>query len=112
MFNMPRCQQETYCIMPDGKEIKMSAESAVVVQTILSELEELPDEKLAEVLDFVRFLRVRYQINAKRYAPRVVNEQRWAELYAESAQEDSELAEAGIKEYDTMLKSEDTNAKG
>ncbi len=90
----------------------MSAEANVVVQTIVSELAELPDEKIVEVLDFVRFLRVRYRINAKRYAPRTVNEEQWARLYAESAEEDVQLAEAGIADYDARLKQEDADAKG
>ena len=89
----------------------MSVDSNVIVQTIVSELEDLPDDKIAQVLDFVRFLRVRYQINAKRYAPRMVNEEQWAMLYADSADQDIQLAEAGMAEYDANLKQEDANAK-
>lgn len=90
----------------------MSAEVNVVVQAIVSELAELPDEKVVEVLDFVRFLRVRYSTNAKRYAPRVVNEEQWAKLYAESAGEDALLAEAGLNDYAAGLKREDLYGKG
>lgn len=90
----------------------MNAESSVVVEIIVSELAELPDEKIVEVLDFVRFLRVRYGATAKRYAPRVVNEERWAQLYDESAEEDIELAEAGLTDYAVSLKHEDESAEG
>lgn len=90
----------------------MSADANVVVQTIVSELAGLPDEKIVEVLDFVRFLRVRYHIRGKRYAPRTVNEEEWARLYAESAEEDAQLAEAGIADYAASLKQEDADAKG
>lgn len=90
----------------------MSAEPNPVVQNIISELAELPDEKIVEVLDYVRFLRVQYGIKAKRYAPRTLNEERLAELYAENADEDMQLAEAGIGDYDAMLKREDANAEG
>lgn len=90
----------------------MSVEATVVVQTIVSELADLPDEKIVEVLDFVRFLRVRYSTNIKRYAPRVVNEEQWTYLYAESAEEDVRLAEAGLDDYAAGLKREDMDAKG
>ena len=90
----------------------MSANADIVVQTIVSELAELPDEKIVEVLDFVRFLRVRYGIQAKRHAPRTWSEERLAQLYAESAEEDFELAEAGIEEYAAGLEREDDDAKG
>jgi hypothetical protein len=89
----------------------MTTETNVIVQAIVSELAELPDEKIVEVLDFVRFLRVRYHVNAKRYAPRLLNEEHWAQLYAESAEEDSELSEAGIADYDAMLKREDADGE-
>lgn len=90
----------------------MGAELNVVVQTIVSELAELPDEKIVEVLDFVRFLRVRYTMHMKRYAPRTVNEERWAQLYAESADQDIELAEQGLNDYVAALNREDANAEG
>lgn len=90
----------------------MSAKAENAVQTIVAELAELPDEKIVEVLDFVRFLRVRYGMSAKRYAPRDLKEERLAELYAESADEDMQLAEAGIQEYADGLKREDANAEG
>ncbi|MCC7164340.1 MAG: hypothetical protein IT331_17740 [Anaerolineae bacterium] len=85
----------------------MSAEANVVVQAIVSELANLPDEKIVEVLDFVRFLRVRYSTNIKRYAPRVVNEEQWTELYTDSAEEDILLAEAGLEDYAAGLARED-----
>lgn len=90
----------------------MSANANVVVQAIVSELTELPDEKIVEVLDFVRFLRVRYGVKIKRHTARMFNEERLAQLYAESADEDAQLAETGITEYADGLKREDANAEG
>lgn len=90
----------------------MISEPNMIVRTIVAELEDLPDEKIVEVLDFVRFLRVRYGINGKRYAPRVLNKERLAQLYAESADEDVQLAETGITDYAEGLKREDSNAEG
>jgi hypothetical protein len=93
----------------DERESDMSAEPNPIVQSIVTELAELPDEKVIEVLDFVRFLRVRYSTNAKRYAPREIDEERWAQLYAESAEEDIQLAEEGMGEYESSLKREDAS---
>ena len=87
----------------------MLREPNIIVQTIVAELGELPDEKIVEVLDFVRFLRVRYGVNGKRHAPRVLNEERWAQLYAESAEEEMQLAEAGMGDYAEGLKRGDFN---
>ncbi|TAH53798.1 MAG: DUF2281 domain-containing protein [Chloroflexota bacterium] len=90
----------------------MSTDAENVVQTIISELTELPDEKVIEVLDFVRFLRVRHGTKVKRHTPRTLNEARLAELYAESADEELQLAEEGIEDYDAALKREDAHAEG
>ncbi|OQY84993.1 MAG: hypothetical protein B6D41_14865 [Chloroflexi bacterium UTCFX4] len=90
----------------------MISEPNMIVRTIVAELEDLPDEKIVEVLDFVRFLRVRYGINGKRYAPRVLDKERLAQLYAESADEDVQLAETGMTDYAEGLKREDFNAEG
>ncbi len=88
----------------------MSEQSTLVMREIVSELRALPDEKIVEVLDFVQFLRARQK--PKRYAPRVVDEAQWAKLFAESAEEDGELAEMGLDDYLNSLVQEDSNEKG
>ncbi len=91
----------------------MTEQRTAVVHEIVTELERLPDEKIVEVLDFVRFLREQFESGRpKHYAPRILNEAKWAELYADSAEEDQGLAETGLSDYAASLKTEDSDAKG
>ena len=90
----------------------MTEQSTTTVREIVTELENLPDEKIIEVLDFVRFLRWQIEpARAKRYAPRALNEEQLTQLYAESAEDDQQLAEMGMSDYAVSLKTEDADEK-
>lgn len=91
----------------------MTEATTTIVREIVSEVEKLPDEKIVEVLDFVRFLKTRIEYHQpKRHNHRVFDEARAAKLYAEAADEDRQLAESGMSDYIASLKSEDVDAKG
>ena len=78
-------------------------EKVEVKEAIIRELDNLPPEKMWEVLDFVRFLTVRFEGRpALAY-----DEQVLAQLYAESEEEDRMLAEAGMADYALGLADED-----
>jgi hypothetical protein len=79
-------------------------EKVEVKETIIRELDNLPPEKMWEVLDFVRFLTVRFEGRPAL----VYDEQVLAQLYTESEEEDRMLAEAGMADYALGLKDEDT----
>jgi len=79
-------------------------EKVEVKETIIRELDNLPPEKMWEVLDFVRFLTVRFEGRPAL----VYDEQTLAQLYAESEEEDRMLAEAGMADYALGLEDEDT----
>lgn len=77
-------------------------EQIEVKEAIIRELDNLPPEKMWEVLDFIRFLIVRFEGRPAL----VYDEQALAQLYAES-EEDRMLAEAGIADYALGLADED-----
>ncbi len=89
----------------------MTEHTAIVVRQIVSELENLPDEKIIEVLNFVKRLKSGSPYQTKRYHPRVLNESQLAKQYGESAEEDKQLAEMGTSDFADSLKAEDGNAK-
>ena len=70
---------------------------------VLNELENLTDADLEQVSRYIAFLK--YQ-SRKEFAPHV-KEGELAALYAEFSDEDRELAEEGMKEYDDELRNED-----
>ena len=78
-------------------------EKVEVKEAIIRELDNLPPEKMWEVLDFVRFLTVRFEGRPAL----VYDEQVLAQLYAESEEEDRMLAEAGMADYALGLADED-----
>lgn len=83
----------------------MTIQTEGVVREIIGELEQLPDDKVIEVLDFVRFLRTQYETKPlRRRSQHTLKEEELARLYAESADEDRELAEAGLSDYSASLK--------
>ncbi len=91
----------------------MTNQMEIVVRAIVSELEHLPDEKIVEVLDFARFLRTNLPYPHSKYpAQQVLDETRAAQLYAEAASDDLELAESGLRDYSAALEDEDADAKG
>ena len=67
-------------------------EKVEVKEAIIRELDNLPPEKMWEVLDFIRFLIVRFEGRPAL----VYDEQTLAQLYAECEEEDRVLAEAGM----------------
>ena len=90
----------------------MTNQMEIVLRAIVSELERLPHEKIVEVLDFARFLRTNLQYPYPQHpAHRVVDETKVAQLYAEAASDDLELAESGLGDYRAALQGEDADAK-
>ena len=70
-----------------------------VTQTIDS----LSESELRQVVEYLSFLRFRSRVQRKT----TVHEKSLAQLYAEFSNEDRELAEGGIKDYNNALLSED-----
>ena len=90
----------------------MTEATATIAREIAREVEKLPDEKIVEVLDFVRFLKTRIEYHQpKRHSHRLFDEADAAKLYAEAGEEDRQLAESGFSDYASSLKSEDDDAK-
>ncbi len=82
----------------------MTEQNATIVCEIVTEIEKLPDKKIVEVMDFVRFLRTQSDSDrTKRHSPRTLNETRLAQLYADSSDEDQQLAEIGMSNYAATL---------
>lgn len=70
---------------------------------LTQQLECLTKEQLQQVNEFINFLKFQaYSANLK------INETQMAELYQEFADEDRQLAEQGMNEYEEMLSSEDS----
>jgi len=85
----------------------------VVLRQIVEAIEKLPEDQVAEVLDFARFLKTRSVYNLpKRSARRIFDETIAAKLYAEATGDDRQMAESGIADYASALKTEDADAKG
>jgi ABC-type phosphate transport system auxiliary subunit len=72
-------------------------------EQVVSGLANLNDEQLKEVSDFLEFLRFR----ERRKFETQFDDVRLEALYAEFADEDRELAEAGLAEYTANLERED-----
>jgi hypothetical protein len=70
---------------------------------LTQQLECLTKEQLQQVNEFINFLKFQaYSANLK------INETQMAELYREFAEEDRQLVEQGMNEYEEMLSSEDS----
>ncbi|RCJ28052.1 hypothetical protein A6770_24510 [Nostoc minutum NIES-26] len=66
------------------------------------EIENLNEEQLKQVSDFIAFLKFRNQtVNWQ------IDKNKLASLYSEFAEEDRELAEEGLDEYAEFLRQED-----
>ena len=72
-------------------------------EQVKQDLERLDEGGLRDVADFVAFL----QFRTRRQSTPVWDETKMAELYAECADEDRELAEAGMSDYAAGLARED-----
>jgi DNA-binding GntR family transcriptional regulator len=70
---------------------------------VIQELKGLSDADLAQVAEFLAFLRFR----ARRHATPSLDETQLAALYAEFAEEDHALAEEGMSDYAAGLRKED-----
>jgi hypothetical protein len=69
---------------------------------VLEDLEILEEPQLEKVAEYGAFLR----FSARRHRPQP-DESEWAALYAEFAEEDRALAEAGMADYAAALARED-----
>ena len=72
-------------------------------EQVVTELAELNDEQLQEVAEFLEFLKFR----ERRKFETQLDDVNLEALYAEFADEDRELAEAGLSEYAANLERED-----
>ncbi|MBW4600324.1 MAG: hypothetical protein KME29_12130 [Calothrix sp. FI2-JRJ7] len=74
----------------------------VLKEVITQELDNLNEQQLQQVADFVAFLRYK-----NRVASLKIDEKQMAALYQEFEEEDRNLAEEGINEYAKSLHQED-----
>jgi hypothetical protein len=71
-------------------------------ELITQELENLNEEQLRQVADFLSFLKFRSRSRHWK-----IDESQMAALYSEFAEEDQRLAEEGLDEYAELLRQED-----
>ncbi len=71
-------------------------------EKINQQLEQLSEEQLDQVSEFIAFLKFR-----EKFINPIINTERISQLYQEFAEEDRQLAEQGINEYAELLKQED-----
>ncbi|CCQ65624.1 hypothetical protein CWATWH0402_4316 [Crocosphaera watsonii WH 0402] len=71
-------------------------------EKINKQLEQLSEEQLDQVSEFIAFLKFR-----EKFINPIINTERISQLYQEFAEEDRQLAEQGINEYAELLKQED-----
>ena len=77
---------------------------AITKESLKRELDYFNDEQLKQIADFIAF--IKFQMI---FSQQTTDISQFANLYQEFAQEDSELAEAGISEYAELLNREDKN---
>jgi hypothetical protein len=70
---------------------------------VIQELQSLSDTDLAQVAEFLAFLKFR----ARRHAAPIIHETQLTALYAEFAADDRALAEEGMSDYAAGLRKED-----
>jgi len=76
---------------------------AVSTEALKQDLDGLTYTQLQQVADFVAFLKFRSQ----RHREAILDPTQLATFFAEFAEEDRDLAEAGIGDYAVMLQQED-----
>jgi hypothetical protein len=75
----------------------------IVKERLINELTKLDNQQLAEVEEFISFLKFKSRfLNFQ-----VANEKQLANLYQEFADEDRLLAEEGMDDYSSLLAKED-----
>ncbi|MEA5499001.1 hypothetical protein VB834_10155 [Limnoraphis robusta Tam1] len=74
----------------------------VTKESLKQEIDQLNDEQLKQIAEFIEFIKFRSRFNQK-----VVNLEQFASLYQEFADEDKELAEMGMADYVEQLRQED-----
>ncbi|WP_346290895.1 hypothetical protein [Sphaerothrix gracilis] len=74
----------------------------VAKEAIKQEIDQLNNSQLQQIAEFIEFLKFRSRFQQK---PPDLNQ--FASLYREFAQEDRELAEAGMADYANQLHQED-----
>ena len=75
-----------------------------VKERISEELGTLTESELRQVAQYVAFLRFRARVRRST----IPDQTQWAALYGEAADEDRDLAEAGMTDYAQSLAEEDT----
>ena len=76
----------------------------VTKESLKQEIDSFNDEQLKQVADFIAFIKFQTRLSKQ-----TTDVSQFANLYQEFAQEDRELAEAGIFEYTEFLNNEDKN---
>ncbi len=77
-------------------------EMVKIKEFINQELENLNEEQLRQIVDFIAFIKFR-----ARFLIGTPSESQMAALYSEFADEDQRLAEEGVDEYAEILRKED-----
>lgn len=72
-------------------------------EDIKRDIDRFNDQQLKQIADFIAFIKFQ-----TRFSQQTTNISQFANLYQEFAEEDRQLAEAGISEYASLLNSEDT----
>ncbi|WP_396133729.1 hypothetical protein [Chamaesiphon sp. OTE_75_metabat_556] len=75
----------------------------VSTEALKQDLDGLTDNQLQQVADFIAFLKFRSQLHHRE----IPDPTQLAALFAEFAEEDRDLAEAGMGDYAVMLQQED-----
>jgi len=81
--------------------------TVITKEYLKQELDQFNDQQLRQVADFIAFIKFQ-----TRFSQETVDISQFANLYQEFAQEDRELAEAGVSDYAELLNSEDKNESG
>lgn len=76
--------------------------TVITKEYLKQELDQFNEQQLKKIADFIAFIKFQ-----TRFSQETVDISQFASLYQEFAQEDRELAEAGISEYAELLSSED-----
>ena len=81
--------------------------TVITKEYLKQELDQFNEKQLKEVAEFIAFIKFQ-----TRFSQETVDISQFANLYQEFAQEDRELAEAGISEYAELLDKKEKVLKG